>query len=105
MGLQENLNLAQQIIAAIDRLNYNSSNRGAQLDGPPPDLSDTRGDFANFMYERTASVIQADANATPPGALSQDPAPFHRISTKSWRRPPWRDACVSAIAKRERLSR
>lgn len=72
MPLQQNLTLAQQTIAAIDGLGYNSNNRGVLLDGLPANLSDTRGNFAIFIQDRTAEIMQSEMGPNPHGDLSQD---------------------------------
>jgi hypothetical protein len=72
MALQENLALALEVINAIDALGYQSSNRGAELDGLSAALSDTRGSFANFMYEQTNVIMQNEIGQNPHEDLSQE---------------------------------
>jgi hypothetical protein len=72
MGLQENLALALEVINAIDALGYQSSNRGAQLDGLSAELSDTRGGFATFLAERTNFFMYEDMGSSPHQDLMQE---------------------------------
>jgi hypothetical protein len=53
VALAENLEAAGAAIVAVRALNYKSNNRGAALDGLSAELSDTRGKFANTMFDAT----------------------------------------------------
>src|SRR5579863_1170517 len=75
MALEANLAAAQAAIDAVRALNYQSSNRGEQLDGLPAALSDVRGDFANFLYGTTYTGMLEDVRGEEPRGLNSFVAP------------------------------
>ena len=76
MSLVENLKLANDAMRAVQKLNYGSSNRGAQLDGMPEAISGTRGEFANHMYGFTyGSMLASLGRQDEPLGLASFVAP------------------------------